>query len=119
MPFDHAAAKARARRIVHKTFSIRGDYNHQSLAAPIPLRVRYHSKQDLLGDLQNEGYPLAIDGIDRVIFDREELLQNGIIVMRGARVTIVDPNWPAVTLTMETREKSEGPVEEVWRVAKV
>lgn len=118
MAYDHAAMKARTRRAVHSTFAIDMLYVHRSLAAPTPLRVRYHTKQDVLGDLQNEGYPMSIDGIERVIFDIEELTLNGVVIERGAKLNIVDKSWPAGTLIIETKEKSEGPVEEIWRVVK-
>lgn len=118
MAYDHAAMKARTRRIVHQTFAIAMEYLDKSLAGPIALRVRYHNKQDVIGDLQNEGYPMSIDGIDRVIFDMEELTFAGITVSRGARLKIVQPGWPEGVLLIETKEKSEGPVEEVWRVVK-
>ena len=118
MAYDHAAMKVKTRRAVHKTFGIEMLYVHRTLAAPVALRVRYHTKQDVLGDLQAEGYPMSIDGIERVIFDIDELILSGVVVERGAKLQIVDKSWPAGTLIIETKEKSEGPVEEIWRVVK-
>jgi len=119
MAFDLAAAKAVARRVVHDTMSLDAIVEHRTLPAPTALRVRYHGKQSVIGDLQSEGYPMMIDGIDRVIFDTEELLLKGVVVERGFKITITSKGWNNAVLAVDTQDKSEGPIEEIWRVTKV
>jgi hypothetical protein len=119
MAFDLAAAKARARKIVHKAFGLAAEYAHPSLAAPVPLRVRWHYKDNKNGDLDNDGYSQIYDLIERVIFDRAELNQLGVTPEMGARITIKAPNFNNVVLALDQRMPSEGPLEEVWTVGKI
>lgn len=119
MGFDLAATLERNRRIVHKTLGLDAEYLDRTLAVPVPLRVRLHSANNLIGDLESTGYPMMLDTVDRVLFDIDELLANGVKIQRDGTVKLLSPLFRGLTVAMDSKEPSEGPVNEVWRVAKV
>lgn len=119
MGFDFAAAKARTRRIVHDTLSLDAVYYDKSLAAPVALRVRWHYKQAPVGEIENEGYPMYLDLVEKVIFDKEELALKGITVVRGGRVQITSPGFSGYFAVDTEDGANEGPVVEAWRVGKL
>jgi len=117
MVFDFAAVKAHARKIVHDTFGVDAEYEASSSAVPVPLRVRWHNKMAVVGDPENAGYPVSLEGIDRIIFNTDELAEKGIIPARGGYVKITAPGFNGQVLSLEAREKKCGPQEEIWQVA--
>ncbi len=117
--FDFAALKATTRRIVHDTLSMDALYYDKSLAAPVALRVRWHYKQAPVGDIENEGYPMYLDLVEKVIFDKEELALKGVTVVRGGRVQVTSPGFEGY-LAVDTQDgENVGPVVEAWRVGKL
>lgn len=118
MGFDFAAAKRLARRIVHDNLALDAFYWDQRLAAPVKLRVRWHYKQAPVGDLENQGYPVYLDLVEKVIFDKDELARNGITIVRGGRVQITAEGFDGY-LAVDGQEVDVGPVEETWRVGKL
>lgn len=119
MGFDFAAVLATARRVVHDTFALEVEYYDPSLAGPVPLRVRWHYKQVLFGDLDSEGYPQVVDLIQKAIFDDEELLTRGVTINVGGRLTIKAKGHKNAVLVMHTRDDDVGAVNETWRVGKL
>lgn len=119
MPFDFAKAKAQVRRIVHTTLAIDAEYMDDSLLAPQPLRIRWHNKLMQFGDLENAGYSTVIDGINRVIFDRDELLEKGVTISRGGRLKITAAGYDNAELAMDTKDELAGPTEEIWIAGKL
>lgn len=118
MGFDFAAALGKVRRIVHDTFAMDAVYIDSTLAGPVPLRVRWHYKQVVSGDLEGEGYASVIDLIEKAIFDKAELTARGVTVERGARIKFIAEGFSA-TLIVDTKDESDsGPVDEAWRVSK-
>lgn len=115
MGFDFAAQKARSSRIVHDTFAMDMTYQDERLIAPVALRVRWHYKQAPVGDIEGEGYAVFLDYVEKVIFDKEELAAKGVVVRRGGRLTIRATGFEGV-LTIDSKEKTTGPVGEAWRV---
>lgn len=115
MGFDFAAAKARARRIVHDTLALEAEYWDQRLAAPVKLRVRWHYKQAPVGDLENQGYPVYLELVQKVIFDKDELALKGVKIARGGRVRITAEGFDGY-LSIDSQDVEAGPVEEAWRV---
>lgn len=113
-----AQIKAKARKAVHAAFSYSATYKDGTLNAPVPVNVRWHNRLVMLGDYDQSGYASVIDGIERVIFDRSELSKLGIEPMRGAVVVITDEGMNETRLTLDTREKHVGPLEEKWMVAR-
>lgn len=119
MAYDHAAVKARVRRTVHNTLGIAAEYVDDTMAAPEQLRVRWHNRIVQTGDLQNGGYAEIIDGINRVIFDIDELLLKGVIVHRGGRLKISAPAFNGAVLVIGERDSDCGPIEQTWYVGKL
>ena len=118
MAFDFAAAKKLVRRTVHTYLAIDALYWDQRLAAPVKLRVRWHYKQAPVGDLENQGYPVYLDLVEKVIFDKDELALKGVQIVRGGRVQITADGFDGY-LAVDAREAEAGPVEESWRVGKL
>ena len=114
MVFDFAATKLLTRRTVHTTFGVSALYQDSTLSEPLPIKVRWHSKIDRFGDNETAGYAEVIEGIHRVIFSQEEARAIGV---RQTGVLIIASLDNAI-LTLESREPSDGPYEEVWGVVK-
>lgn len=118
MAFDFAAVKARARRVVHDTMAVDAEYLDDSLAAPEPLRIRWHNKIVQGGDLEDAGYSMMIEGVDRVIFDQAELLLKAVEIQRGGKLRLLAPQYNGAILIMGEREPEFGPVEQIWFVGR-
>lgn len=117
MAFDFAEALGRVRRVVQDTFGLNATYSDKTLAEPVRLRVRWHYKQMPVGDV-GDGYPAVLDLVEKVIFDKEELLTKGVTVVRGGRVKFL--KFSDVELVIDTQEESDGgPVDEAWLVGKL
>jgi hypothetical protein len=117
MPFDFAALKAQARRAVHDTLAVDAVYEDAHLPEPVGLRVRWHNKISRFGDIENIGYSEIIEGINRVIFDREELNEKGIMLRRGGRVTLTAPQYEGAVLVLDSQEPHSGPINLTWLVS--
>lgn len=111
--FNWQDLKARTRRIVHTTFAGSATYKDNSLIAPVGLNVRWHNKIQLVGALE-EGYAETIEGIERIIFDRDELALKQVNLVHKGQVVMED----GTRLRLETQEPIVGPVEVIWQVAR-
>lgn len=78
MASNFAAIKAKARRDVHASLSVSALYQDYTLDAPVPLSVRWHNKIARFGDVLDAGYAEMIEGVERIIFMRDELSLAGI-----------------------------------------
>ena len=114
------AEKARTRRNVHRAFAVPCLFGDDSVA----LTARFHDKMSLGGDIEpGVGYANIIEGITRVIFDREELAAAdggfGVTPTRGDR--IVFPDYMGIsgdlTVELDARDPYDGPIDEKWSVA--
>jgi hypothetical protein len=115
MPFDFAAIKAQARRIVHGTFGVPAEYSYDG-GDPVSLRVRWHTKMTAVGDMNGDGYAMTLDGIERLIFNADELAEKNLTIQRGGLVKLTAPQFGGHTLVIDTRENYSGPAEEIWHV---
>jgi len=115
MTYDRAAALTLARRTVHDTMGLNVNYVHTGMVLPVALRVRWHNKQMLNGDLVEGGWSEQIDGINKIIFDSTELDEKGVSLKRGGTVTFTDPLWAGTVLTLDSQEPDTGPIKRVWR----
>lgn len=117
--FDFAKALALSHRIVHDTLSLDALYWDKTLVAPVELSVRWHYKQAPVGDIENEGYPMYLDLVEKVIFDKEELATKGVTVRRGGRVQVTSPGFTGFLAIDAEEGDNVGPVNEAWRVGKL
>lgn len=111
-----AAIKAQARRAVHTAFSFDATYQDRSLTDAVPITVRWHNRLVIQGDYDSSGYANVIDGIERVIFNREELATLGIKPVQNAVIIITEEGYEGTTLFLDQKEAHVGPVEEKWWV---
>ena len=119
MAYNRAAAVTKARRSVHNTMRVSADYEHPALPGVVtPLSVRWHNRQVLQGNIVETGYSDVIDGVNRVIFDLEELNEKGVVLERGGVVTLTDPVNNGIALILEAQEPDSGPINRIWLVAK-
>lgn len=114
MGFDFADAKNLLRRTVHVTLGVAAVYKDDSLADPVPIKVRLHGGDKVIGDLDNGDYAQVIEAIEQIVFNEADAL--AIPVKRGGTVTI--PQYQNVKLTLQQREPIDGPYEQVWQVTR-
>lgn len=112
-----AEIKARARKAVHTAFSVPAEHRSYGETTPNTLNVRWHNKLVLQGNGTSDGYAETIEGIDRLVFDIEELAAKGLTLERGDTVTM-GPLYQGVVLVLEEKEPMTGPVEQKWWVAR-
>lgn len=114
-----AKAKAKARKVVHSTFRLSGVLRRKDTGVEIALSVRYHNKIAMMGDLMEAGYADVIDGVDRLIFDRNELTEKNIVLRADDTVKLVDDGFENIRLRLVAQEPINGPVEVKWQVARI
>lgn len=115
MAYDHAATRRMARGVVHDTLAEPATYYDDSLAAPVELRVRWHHKLFIHGDIKREGYGGVVDSTDRIVFDPRELFIKGLEIVHGGVVTMTGDGQK---LYIDTLDNLAGPGEEIWLVGK-
>lgn len=127
MAFDWSAIKASTRRAVHDVFKVRALYQDATMEEPIPVSIRWHNKIGVIGQETNQGYAEVIEGVDRIIFNREELEKTNLLSgsgrsvtpMKGGRIQLIDPLFNNAKLILDSKEPVVGPVDEVWNVVRV
>lgn len=113
--------KTKARRSVHNAFAVpciltNGD-------GSFPTVARLHTRMQLGGDIASEGYASIIEGVNRVVFNREQLaaLDGGLGVVPARGDQVVFTNYIAtgmdLALELDARDTYEGPIDERWAVA--
>lgn len=112
-----AEIKARARKAVHTAFSVSASHKAYGADTPTAVTVRWHNKLVLQGNGTSDGYASTIEGIDRLVFDIDELAEKGITLERGDTITM-GPLYQNVVLVLEEKEPVTGPVEQKWWVAR-
>lgn len=112
MAYDRAASVAAARRVVHDTMGVAVNYEDPFTPGLVGLRVRWHNRIALMGDLVDTGYPNVVEGVNRVVFDRDELNEKGVVLHTGGQVTLGD----GTVLILDHREPHVGPLREIWGV---
>jgi hypothetical protein len=111
MEFDFASEVAHARRVVHDTLGLPATYQDASMDTPEPVRVRWHNKLKLQGDLLEIGYAQVLEGIDRIILVPSDTPD---ILFKQGGVVFITPY--ALGFTLDHMEPESGPLEQVWRV---
>ena len=115
--FDFAAVKARVRQTVHDTFGILALYVDDQSGVQEELRVRFHTKINRFGDLQDAGWAEVVEGVNRLILNKTELDLKEITPVRGARLVFIPASFEGLELILQVQEPSTGPVDVVWQVS--
>lgn len=113
-----AEIKAKARKAVHAAFSYAATYQDDTLDAAVDVDVRWHNRLVMTGDYDSSGYANIIDGIERIIFDRDQLGTLGVTPVRGGKVTLTEAGMNGTVLILDSKEKKVGPLEEKWVVVR-
>lgn len=116
---NFAEIKAKARRSIHDRMSVAAQHADPSTGTLTPVSVRWHNKLALLGDLGDSGYASVIEGIDRVIFSRDELTALGIKLKMNDVITMTAVGYDNARLRLDVKEKVAGPIEEIWQVVRL
>jgi hypothetical protein len=112
---DWFTLRTQARRDIHAAFSVRAEYTDPTVVEPVPLAVNWHSRFGLpVGDLAGGDYAGVLETIDRLVFDRQQIIDNGVTLRRGGRVSLIDYGY---IFTLDVREPNSGPIREIWTVA--
>lgn len=113
--------KAEVRNIVHDIMASSAEYVAPGIPTPkaVPLGVRFHTKIQAFGDAGSTGYAEFIEGITRLVFNREELDRLGVNLKANGFIMLTHPEWRNAKFRLDAREPFEGPVEEVWHVVYV
>lgn len=115
---DFAALKKQLRRDVHAHLGVQAFYQDDSMDAPLEIRVRWHNKQQLTGDLEGEGWAQMIEGIDRLIFMAADARAMGIKRTGQIHIPDLDNEDQEARFELDAKEKTTGPIEEVWKVTR-
>lgn len=113
--------KAESRRRVHDAFAVPCTFVNSD--GRFDTTARLHGRMVIGGDLNGEGFSTIIEGVFRVIFNRELLsaLNNnqGVRPGRGDRVFFTDYFGTGLDAAVEldARDALDGPVDEKWSVA--
>jgi len=125
MSFDFAKLKAEVRQVVHDTLAVpclyhgADDFDEVGPGMPVEppeLRIRWHTKIDRFGDIDDVGYAELIEGVNRVIFNRPQLAEKGVVLHAGDEIEMTSPQFQGTWLVLVAREPHDGPTEEVWTV---
>jgi hypothetical protein len=73
--------RAQARDLVHETFCHPAVYTAPDGVTTTNVRVRLHSRLQIFGDLDREGYARVLEEVNHVIFDSTEVVprKNGTV----------------------------------------
>lgn len=111
--FSFADAKALARRTVHDTLGVPAQYYDTVDQTPRSINARWLTKQVLVGQLgNNDGYAETIESDNRVVFVPSD--HPGLTLRMNGRVTFT--HMPEQEFVLRVKEKSTGPLEEIWQV---
>lgn len=70
---DWFAIKAKMQQDVHSTFSASAVYRAAGTMFDQPVTVRLHTRQEIIGDLDREGFAQILQDLNRVVIDTEEV----------------------------------------------
>jgi hypothetical protein len=113
MPFDFAAAKLKARRVVHATLGVQAFYKADAISSPVEITARLHEAGTVYGDLLAQGYAETVEAVDRIVFVPSDSV---IVLKRSGEVTF--PHRAGVAFVLALKEVVDGPLEEVWQVTR-
>lgn len=110
--------KRTMRRAVHDAFAVEAIYTPPGPnPQPFACRVRWHNRGErLVGDNQGSGYAEAINPVERIVFNMDQLALIGVSKVERAGKLLV----PAYneTLVLDVQVPSDGPVTQTWEVTR-
>jgi hypothetical protein len=115
MPFDFAAAKTLARRVVHSTFGVPAYYKGDAMSEPVLVRARLHEATTVYGDLLDQGFANTVEAVDRIVFIPSQETQP-FNPVRLAEITF--PHRPGIKFILETKDVADGPLEVTWQATR-
>jgi hypothetical protein len=111
-----AALKKNLRQTVHNVMAVSAFYVDETLSAEVPLTVRFHTKGQVVGDLDQQGYATMIENVNRLIFNEPELTSFSLVLRREGTVRFPDYN---LAFQLDVRDDTAtGPIEVIWTVVK-
>ena len=108
-------AKRAARRAVHDALAGAASYEDGTLTEPVALAVRWHNRQVVDGG--GDGFAAVVEGLNRLIFDADELASKGVTLRRNGTVTLAD--YDDMVVSLDIQRPSDGPIGVVWDVVRV
>lgn len=115
MAFDFAALKQTARRAIHETLGVAAFIKVGFLSPPVEVRARLHEAGTVYGDLLEQGYAQTVEAVDRIVFIPEDIAPENR-PRKLAEVTF--PHRPGITFILQTKDVTDGPLEEVWEATR-
>lgn len=116
MPFDFGLAKKQLRRTVHDTLRVAAVLTRVGGGVE-ELQVRFHEKLIRAGQADNFSGVVSeiIEGVDRIVFDNEDLVTRSIVLQRGDRLEI--PIYQ-MSFLLDTQNLDDGAVTITWQVTR-
>lgn len=113
MPFDFGLAKKSLRRAVHDTLSVAALRKSVADGVVVPMRVRFHEKLVRIGesDVFTGAVSEVIQGVDRIVFDNDDMVARSIVLQRGDEIEI--PAYQ-MTFTLDVESPDDGAVTKTW-----
>lgn len=111
---DWYRIQEQTRRDVHAAFALDATYTDSVVTEPVSLHVRWHQQFGLpIGSISRDDASV-FESIDRVVFDRLELIELGVTLRRGGLVRFIDREF---TVRLDNKQVNAGPITEVWTVS--
>jgi hypothetical protein len=108
--------RAEARRVIHAAFGVAATYEDDTLAAPVVISVRWHSKRELVGNINGGDYAEILSTIQNLLFNSEEMATKGITLKQGGLVKLTEFN--DYQFMLDVQEPPDGPIKIVWSVVR-
>lgn len=104
-----AELRRELRRELHDTMCVPATITSPGSGVVNDVKVRRHNRVALIGGGE---YMQSLEGVETLIFDIDELNQNGIFPHRGDVVTLTDDG---AILILDTQVPQNGPINVMWR----
>lgn len=111
--FNFAALKAETRRVVHDILGVDATYQDNTMNAPVSIKARLKAKNDLIGDLGDQGYAQVLEAVDRIVLIPSDYPT--VTFRQGGEVVFTDYG---ITVILEAMEPKTGPLTDTWRVSR-
>jgi hypothetical protein len=115
--------KAQARAALHSAMAEPASYSFGGITYPTPeqieaglsLTVRWHNKMKITGERDSSDVGI-LEGINRLVFNTDELAALGLTLTRLGVVTI--PGY-GKSFRLDAHEEPDGPLNDYWSVVEL